>query len=367
MSDVMIKTAPAVFAVEDVYQIIVPVTQRCIMWIETGGENYYDASNGIMRSQRLIHRIDVPKQQLDASKRYALCYRREIKRKPYYPQYEGTERLEFEFCPVPKGKVRAYQIADAHGMVEEPIKAVKEFEKIKGKIDFLILNGDIPDHIGEIENFDTIYEIASRITNGKLPIVFSRGNHDMRGKYAESIAEYIPSFNGNTYYTFCFGEIWGIVLDCGEDKADSNAEYGGTICCHSFRIAETEFIKSVIERAEYKNAEYRLVVVHNPFTEILKPPFDIEKKVYAEWAKLIKENIKPNLMLSGHFHRLGVNMPGDCTDNLGHPCPVVIGSKPQNWTDEKNKYYAGCGLEFSDGCITVLFTDDKGKLDEFKL
>ena len=34
--------------------------------------------------------------------------------------------------------------------------------------------------------------------------------------------------------TFRLGNLWGILLDCGEDKNDDRPEYGGTICCHAF-------------------------------------------------------------------------------------------------------------------------------------
>ena len=44
--------------------------------------------------------------------------------------------------------------------------------------------------------------------------------------------------------------VWGLILDCGEDKADTSIEYGSTVCFHEFRLRETEFIHSVIENAE---------------------------------------------------------------------------------------------------------------------
>jgi len=366
MLDNVMKTAPAVFAVGDMYQIITPVAHNCIMWAEVDGESYFDASNGIMRSQVPIHRISVPKARLDKAKKYTICYRKEIDRKPYFPEFKETVSFEFEFNPAPSGDVRAYQIADAHCMVDAPIDALRVFEKAKGKIDFLIMHGDIPDHSGEIENFDTIYEIADKATGGKIPIVFARGNHDMRGIYAERIADYTPNHNGNTYFTFRIGDIWGMVLDCGEDKDDSHPEYGGTVCSHSFRKEQTAFIKEVIKNSEYSDETiaHRLVVVHNPFTELLKPPFDIEKEVYTEWAELIKENIKPDIMMCGHFHRLGINMPGDESDHLGHPCPVVIGSKPEKWGDKENMYHAGCGIELSQDGITVYFVDNQGEISK---
>lgn len=53
---------------------------------------------------------------------------------------------------------------------------------------------------------------------------FSRGNHDMRGKLSEKMQTYTLTDNGNSYYSFQIGALWEMVLDCGEDKADSHEE-----------------------------------------------------------------------------------------------------------------------------------------------
>ena len=88
--------------------------------------------------------------------------------------------------------------------------------KAFGDIDFLILNGDLPDHSGDIKNFTAIHRIVAEITDGEKPVVFSCGNNGMRGIYAENIEEHTPTDKGNSYYTFRLGSIWGMVLDCGE-------------------------------------------------------------------------------------------------------------------------------------------------------
>ena len=64
-------------------------------------------------------------------------------------------------------------------------------------IDLLILNGDIPDHCGTPENMMTVYMLVSELTRGKIPTVFSRGNHDMRGLCAEKFA---GTVDGNLFY-----------------------------------------------------------------------------------------------------------------------------------------------------------------------
>jgi len=351
----MLKTAPAVFAVNDTYQIFVPVTSQSLMWIRVDGECYYDESNGIMRSLSDLHKVTVPMDKVDKAGKYTVCIRPIVERKPYFTETEAVREYEFSFRPLPRNNVRIYHISDAHNRIIGPVAAAKAF----GNIDLLLLNGDVIDHSGDPSKFDNVYEICSQLTGGNIPVVFSRGNHDMRGNYAEKFAEYTPNSHGNTYYTFRLGSLWGILLDCGEDKEDGHEEYGYTVCCTAFRKRQTEFLKKVIADAENEYAAEgvttRLVISHNPFTHQLEDPFDIETERYTEWAKLLKEHVKPHLMICGHFHTTEVRYPGESWDHLGQPCPIVVGAMPL-----KNDGFVGCGMEIGKDRIKVEFTDHKG-------
>lgn len=359
----ILKTAPAVFAVGKNYQIIVPVTCETVMWVRVGGRCFYDESNGILRSAKRIHKMTVPCEILDKECKYTICYRRVIKRKAYFSKTLGVKEENFSFRPVKSDRVVAYHVADAHNMIDEPVACAEQFRKEIGEIDFLILNGDVPEDSGKIKNFDTIYEIASRITKGEIPIVFSRGNHDTRGIYAEQIAEYTPCENGNSFFTFELGNIWGVVLDCGEDKPDTNEEYGNMVACSFFRENETDFLEELANNVDRKFDEskfqHRIVVAHNPFTRRYNPPFNIEEERFTYWAKLLKEKIKPEIMICGHIHKFSIDMPGGLNDAFGQPCPVVVGSQ----VNKHKKFFAGNGFVFEKDKIQVIFNDSKEILE----
>jgi len=352
----MLKTAPAVFAVDNTYQILVPVEVESLFWVRVGEKCYYDESNGILRSLSELHRATVPMDELDRAGEYTVCIRPLIERKPYFSETAPVEEFTFPFFPVPEENARAYHISDAHNAIEEPVAAAKAF----GEIDFLILNGDVIDHSGDPSKFSNIYEICARLTGGSRPTVFSRGNHDMRGNYAEKFAEYTPNSHGNTFYSFRLGSLWGLLLDCGEDKPDGNPEYGHTICCHVFRQRQTEFLKQIIAHAEQEynapGVKHRVVISHHPFTHVCEPPFDIEQDTYRQWAELLAGNVHPDVMICGHMHLMEVWQPGGERDQLGQCCPVVIGGNPG-----KN-YFSGCGYVFGRDHIHVVFNDNTGKV-----
>lgn len=349
---------PTVYAVRNTYQIIVPVKCETVMWVSVGDKCFYDDSNGILRSSCSTHRMTVPAELLDREKKYTVCYRVIRERKPYFTEADGVLCYTSVFHPIEKSPVNIYHIADAHNRVNEPVAAGSYFG---GELDLLILNGDIPNHSGDISYFTAIHEIAARLTGGEKPVIFSRGNHDTRGIYAEKLEDYTPTDGGRSYYTFRVGHIWGIVLDCGEDKPDDHPEYGHTVCCEDFRRRETEYIREVIRncKSEYEadGVSNRLVVCHVPFTEKFQAPFDIEEDVYSVWSELLREHVRPQLMLCGHMHEAYISDEGSEKDYQGQPCTVAVASQ----VGDDGSFAGGAVRLYREHCEFKL-TDNEGKV-----
>ena len=352
----IIRTEPAVFAVGKEYQIMFRVNCPTLAWVTVGGECYFDDSNGILRSAVTTHRICVPADELDRAGVYTLTLRRIIERKPYFTETDEPVSIEYSFRPVKGGTIRVYQIADAHDLVESPVRACKAFERRYGLIDFLILNGDLLDLNDDEDKIDNIYRICADITQGCIPVVFARGNRDTRGKCAE-LCEHTPSDNGNSFYSFRLGDIWGAVMDCGENKPDSDPACGNTVCCHALRMRETRWLEGLIRDAvsEYaaEGIKHRIIIVHSCFTWNYGP--NIEPELYRRWAELLREFVRPNLMICGHFHTLERGYPGDANDRLGHPCEVVVGSKPRFAGDGISEGFTGVGIIFGESGIETHF------------
>ena len=105
-----------------------------------------------------------------------------------------------------------------------------------------------------------------------------RGNHDCRGFYAEKIGDYIPLDGENTFFKFHLGPICGVALDCGEDKEDSCAAYGHTVCCHPYREAQTDFLNRTAEFAQNDDAwEKGGLPIGNPPCTVYQNLFPMKK------------------------------------------------------------------------------------------
>ena len=159
-----------------------------------------------------------------------------------------------------------------------------------------------------------------------------------------------------------------MLVDAGEDKYDGYESYNGTICCHEFRLEQQEMIDKTIENAdrEYEEdgVEYKVILSHMPFTfKKREEKFDIEREMFSNWSKLIKDNIKPDIMLCGHTHKACISECGSEYDDLGQPCTIIVGSNVTKIEDNK-KILAGAFINLNKGFAKVVFNTDNEILFE---
>lgn len=351
-----LKCHPTVCAVNNDYQIMILPETDMLISVKVGDNIYYNHNNGIRVSSACVQRVIVPSKELDKHKKYSVLCRKMLERKPYRSVTEDEYELEYNFRPLEKTEnINIYHLADVHGAEKEAIGAAK-FLNID--YDLLVLNGDLSSHSDSVDAVTIVYRLASDITKGEIPCVVSRGNHDLRGKYAENLHEFMPGDNGKSYYTFKIGCIWGILVDTGEDKPDDNIEYGNTICCSNFRVEQEKMIKQVIANAEkeyeQEDVKYKIVVSHVPFPFKFEPPFDIEEEMYTKWCRLLEDNIKPDLMLCGHLHKTFVSEKGSEHDAYGQPCTIVLGSDMQ-LADDWTATFTGMYMNLSKGNAKITF------------
>ncbi len=358
-----IKYGPVVCAVETDYLIMIPVKKKCIMTLKIGDHTFFNSVNGIKVTSCKIQRFIVPSSLLDEVKEYEVIA--ESVRVVDVPPVK--ESLTFRFKPVSDNEtVNIYHISDTHGLFEEPVKAAKMFE---GKIDLLILNGDISSSCNRFEDVLLNYKIAFAITNGEIPCLIIRGNHDLRGEKAQFLDKLLPVSFGNPYYFVRLKNLDILVLDCGEDKEDSHREYDNLAAFHEMRLRETEFLESRLSAyMSQKTAVRRLLVSHIPVNFINngickgERPFNIENEIYEKWTGLINEYYKPHLYLAGHLHDTVVWKPDNARNHRKLNCATVIGSEP--FKDIFDKKMHSCFISVSINNSTVIFNDSNGNLIE---
>ena len=105
--------------------------------------------------------------------------------------------------------------------------------------------------------------------------------------------------------------------------------------------------------------ENRIVLCHTPFPYTPEPPFDIEIETYTEWCRLLRQHVKPQLMLCGHVHKCYVTPVGGDLDHKGQPCPVVVASEVR-----KDGAFLGGAIELYPDNGDIKFTDQMGNVKD---
>ena len=133
------------------------------------------------------------------------------------------------------------------------------------------------------------------------------------------------------------------MLDCGEDKPDSDVEYYGLADYDAYRIEECEWLKKAVQSEEFRSASARVVLLHVPPTT---GTWHGNVHLNELFMPVLNE-AGVDLMLCGHEHRCSVHPAGE----RGARFPIVIND---------NKSYARCDV--SDGLIRVQIVGPKGKV-----
>ena len=289
---------PVVYAVEDDYQIVFSTNDSATAWVEIDGERYYDLFAGSMKSKDNVHKITVPQEKLDSAKSYSIHAEKMIYRGPF-GGFKGKEiSKSYSFRPVnSQDGLVYYTITDAH---HARVGAVNAALSVEG-LDFLVILGDTVG-VTEYENNAQLTNlIAHDVTKGEIPVVYARGNHEIKGGYAEELYKYVGSKNESFYYWFTLSDVFGITLDLGEDHDAGWWEYYETDQFDLYREEQTKFLEELVETKPYENYNYTLVACHIPIQFVNSRHDHVEAK--TAWTALLNE-IAPDLAVYGHQHDL---------------------------------------------------------------
>lgn len=302
----------------------------CFSWIEYGaGKDRLDKkaetiNDGLVQAYNTVHAITIDDLGPGQKYYYRICSKKVEDFQPYQVTYGDTylsDAYSFE-TPDPHGEGVSFLIFnDIHDRPESfPLLL-----KYQGgdKKDFVFLNGDMFDfQTGEDQLVDHLLTPFAGLSAG-IPFFFSRGNHEMRGKFARHLPEYFNSDSPEFYFSFQWGPVYAIVLDSGEDKNDDHPQYFGLADFDRYRVHQAEWLKKEVEKPAFKKAKYKIVFSHIPLYHA--GDWHGTNHCRESWGTILNE-AKIDLLISGHTHVYGIHSPVKGQHNY----PVVIGGGPQD-------------------------------------
>ena len=217
------------------------------------------------------------------------------KKKPY----------EFKTYPVKPREITFLVLNDIH---ERP-QFMKELCKnvdLK-KLDFVLLNGDMSNRIRSQKHImDAYLDTCVSMFATDVPLFFNRGNHELRGEFADYLNRYFPTNNGKYYRLQHVAGVDFLFIDSGEDKPDADLEYCGIVECDQYREEQERWLRSLQE--EKKIGKYPIVVFSHmpPTLKNWHGPLHMQETLTPELNKM-----KVSVMLSGHLHRFDYQEPNE--------------------------------------------------------
>jgi len=193
---------------------------------------------------------------------------------------------------------------DLHGRAQFMRDLCKDVDF--SSLDMVFFNGDMSTAINSEEQLMTDFVDASvDLFAKRIPIAFNRGNHETRGTYSDFLMDYFPLKEGRVYRTFNAGEVAFLVLDCGEDKPDSDIEYSGLADFDAYRESQAAWLRGAIQAKEFRDAAVRIVMLHMP-----PGVSNWHGTLHLDETLLpLLNEAKVDVVFSGHTHRYSYNAP----------------------------------------------------------
>lgn len=317
--------------------IIWKTNNKALAWVEIAPDDgtnfysserpkFYDSKYGRIQATTTLHKVRINNLKPGTTYRYAVFSKEVLKWESDARIYYGItvannaysrNSLAFTTFSQDDDSVSFLVFNDLHGR-SQFMKDVCKNVDFKG-IDMVIFNGDMSTTINNEEQLFTDFIDASvELFASRVPILFTRGNHETRGTYADNLMEYFPMESKTIYHSVNVGNVAFLMLDCGEDKPDSDIEYSGLADFDAYRLAEAEWLKETIKSKKYKDAQVKIAILHVP-------------PMVGNWHGNIhlRETLLPVLneatvtgMFSGHTHRYSFNKPEPGKINF----PVLVNS-----------------------------------------
>jgi predicted phosphodiesterase len=219
-------------------------------------------------------------------------------------------------------QIRVISINDTHENAGTIRRLHAQIEALQP--DLLIWNGDtcndfdandVPEQI--LLNPASDVKLAWAATR---PLLFSNGNHDVRGERAREAAKCFAGCPESAELPYNqalrFGPLALITLDTGEDKPDHHPVFAGTAAYQPYRERQAAWLERALRQAEIKDAPCKVAATHIPLRGLDGQTDGTTLEGYARYSGFGARLWLPQLnavgfdaVISGHTHQARHDVP----------------------------------------------------------
>ena len=281
-----------------------------------------NSNDGIVDGGGQLHKVRIDGLEPGNTYKYSINSVQVLKYQAYKIYYGDTLTRKAESFTTPSVKsenVSFTVINDVHENSGKTASYIKKGNLIEQN--FYFFNGDMVDYLQTTNQlFPGFIDTAVTYFASRKPFFYIRGNHETRGFVARDLKNYFDYKDGKFYYSFDYGPVHFVVLDCGEDKPDNNRYYYGLADYDSYRLEELEWLKKEVKSDAFRNAKHRIVMVHMPIIKEVKQGYGM--KFLSDNFGPVLQDTGVDLMMSAHTHRNAFYEAG----KSGFGYPVLVNS-----------------------------------------
>ncbi len=197
---------------------------------------------------------------------YRVCLVGLTHKRAYETHYGDTLTTRFY-----KFRTPSSDATDFTALIFNDLHQNKEaYDSLLGKLngidyDFVVFNGDcIPEPRDRAQAIKMIHNVADPINGAEKPLLFVRGNHEIRDFYSAGMNSLTGGIDGMTYGAFNWGDTRFVVLDLGEDKPDETPVYAGLNDFTGLRNDQVNFLTNELKSRAFRKAARRVLIDHIP-------------------------------------------------------------------------------------------------------
>ena len=292
----------------------------------------------------------------------------------------NPDRKEFSFLLFGDTQLSLSEGCKTVAQRTELMKKVQNFPEFK-EADFFV-------HIGDM---DSVSHSAEKVWRQDLLNIFApiacevqktwvlvRGNHETNGIAAENWYDHFAMPEEKGYYSFQLGEVFFIVLDCGDISRVGalDAFNGPLLDMENLLRKQAQWLEKVRHSPEFRKAKFRVVLSHaEPQIASGKMNENIRKMT----GKLLADNSdsgRIHLWLAGHVHRYWRAGRGSTAIVSREAYPKAAKAvSPVNWVtcdgpkgNSAKPEFSYIAVKCTSEKLHVKAIDDNGiKFDEFEI
>lgn len=298
----------------------------CHTWVEYGEDSLNTQKvRALLDGQELCYRKDnrirLTNLQPDHRYYYRVCAVGLTKKRAYETVFGDTIKTRFYSFRTPMESTKDFtflifnDIHQKQSVYDTLLTLVRDID-----YDLCIFDGDcLPEPVDYDQAVSMIHKCADRLNAAEKPVIFIRGNHEIRNFYSAGMHDLIGYRNDLTYGAFTWGNTRFVMLDAGEDKPDDHREYSGLNDFTSLRQDQASFLREELASKAFRKAANRVLISHIPVfgnNDKYRPCLEL-------WGPMLKD--QPfNIAFGAHTHALKWHPKG--VD--GCRFPVLVGGAP---------------------------------------